>query len=274
MADRLKIIDYFDGLVDEIDLKSEKLLVKYASNRLNNTIEGDERVEKLIHERRTSFIETIQDLKKHNLTCLDKKADEQQSGQAIGNETIYDKYCFLLDKYDMKIKNIDLQEDDNFSSHDLIDINETFGYLIVLEDGLLSQQKWNLFKEILFYGYSLEDFTNEEFDKSTENKLFKQIHNCNSHALESTIFNAKLLKALVNIKILSYSSIISIFQNITGYLAGTFHFLYYSLKSKKRIFKNAFNSFIDIFLVSQLSFFPNVLLVLSLLLATTICNLN
>lgn len=151
MSKRLKIIDYFDSLINEVDLKAEKLL-----KHLPTYEDQDHR--NRIHYKRKLFIDEIEKIKNFNLTST----DEQNAVE--DDEYIFKKYCFILDKRHMNVRLYIKQkwvpkygieeefEDDNY----LIVIDEKFGFLIVMEDGFVSEEKLNAFKELLTYQESIK----------------------------------------------------------------------------------------------------------------------
>lgn len=159
MSDRLTICDYFNELVDEVDLRAERLLDNYK-------LDHKDQLGKLINERRTKFIDTIEELKTHNLERLNDKVHQQSCDQGKGKEAIFDKYCFILDEIRLKMK--DSEPVDDKLNH----INETFGYLIVLEDGGLSERNLALFKEMVSINYAVANC-----DLSKESNVFNAILN-------------------------------------------------------------------------------------------------
>lgn len=100
-----------------------------------------------------------------------------------------------MDNYDIKIENSPNTTGEDY----LFKINETFGYLVVLEDGEMTQRKLDLLNEIVFNGNLIEGYSSEDFDdNSIQKKLFKQVNSSYSNLLESNIFEAKLLTVLVS----------------------------------------------------------------------------
>lgn len=164
MTNRIKIIDYFETLINEVDIRAETLLAKYVSVRESNIDV------KKVNQLRGLFIETLENLKIHNLKFLDAHNFAQRDED--DDETLFDKYCFLLDPHDMSTQ---WHEKDN--------IDKAFGYLIVLEDGTLSKRKLALFREMI--------------EKRTENHTFYQQMATFNH-VESNIFNQKLDKIFVS----------------------------------------------------------------------------
>jgi Leucine-rich repeat (LRR) protein len=102
---RLKIVDYFDGVINKIDLKSEVALLNQGKN------------ETLVNTQRLKLIEKIKEIEKFNLASLVSAADEP-----------FAKYCFLIEKIGLRDK-----------------INEPFGFLIILEDFSMSDAQFQLY---------------------------------------------------------------------------------------------------------------------------------
>lgn len=207
MTNRLKVIEYFEALVNEVDLKAEYLLDKYVSNNHENVDEEKKQLEEQINERRHLFIDTIEQLKTHNLNFLDVNNDYTQPDD---NEKIFDKYCLILDKYDIEMENVKITNVE-FTSQDSAqilnsyakDINETFGYLVIVEDGVLIEQKLALLREIIFHGNFSKNESKEKIENKQNNNFYQTI--ANSKTLESNIFDAKfdevfVSKLLVNFK--------------------------------------------------------------------------
>lgn len=207
MTNRLKVIEVFEALVNEVDLKAEYLLDKYVSNNHENVDEEKKQLEEQINERRHLFIDTIEQLKTHNLDFLDVNNDYTQPDD---NEKIFDKYCLILDKYDIEMENVKITNVE-FTSQDSAqilnsyakDINETFGYLVIVEDGVLIEQKLALLREIIFHGNFSKNESKEKIENKQNNNFYQTI--ANSKTLESNIFDAKfdevfVSKLLVNFK--------------------------------------------------------------------------
>lgn len=79
MTDRLKIIDYFEGFINEVDLKAETLLTQMP-----------EQYHQHIMNKRKSFIDEIEQVKQYNLSNLNE--DEKSTSE----EKLFKKYCFSL----------------------------------------------------------------------------------------------------------------------------------------------------------------------------------
>lgn len=146
MSKYLTIIDYFESLINEVDLKAEYLLAKFYMDNLRSSF---------INERRNSFINEIEQIKAHNLQYLNKRIERDNSPTTDDDwKILVDKYCFILGKYDMSFEQFDpIGNVDNDA--DAKTINETLGFLIVVQDGPFDEQNFSLFKEILFYGNRL-----------------------------------------------------------------------------------------------------------------------
>lgn len=130
MNELFKISDYFDMLVNEIDLKSERLLNLIDTESYN----FKEKWKMLINERRICFINEIE-------------AVQRFSSSRVGSLL---PYCFILDKTNMNLCNY-LQYSDSDAELRLL-IDETLGFLILLSDGCLDEQEMILFKHLLRSG--------------------------------------------------------------------------------------------------------------------------
>lgn len=146
MTNRLKIIDYFEWLIDQVDIKAESLLKCIPDDEDN-----DNRLKNDIEHRRSSFIDECKRLKEHNLNNLNVSSNDEQS--------LFSKYCIILDKFDLNMKAYtknQLAADKSQTSDFDYDrfklrIEQTFGYLIVL-DGYLDETKLYMFKKLLACG--------------------------------------------------------------------------------------------------------------------------
>lgn len=151
MSKRLQIIDYFDRLVNELEIKAE-----YVLNQLTGITTAELRLDlkKRVIDRLKSFVDEIERVQSFNLKNLPENDDDNE---ALNPAEIYAKYCFLLDKYDMNVRKY---ETDNCAkltteSNLRMMIDETFGYLIVT-DAHVADSRLDMFKELLSYGNIIE----------------------------------------------------------------------------------------------------------------------
>jgi hypothetical protein len=117
---KAKIAEYFNLLIDQINIVCDQLLTK--QNKLNQ-LEADEEdldyVNLVIREKREMFVSLIEDVKAENL----KKFDFIDfSEEKISKEDVFKKHCFLMNK-----KNFTQL----FKSRNLSNIDQSFGYLIM-----------------------------------------------------------------------------------------------------------------------------------------------
>ncbi len=80
---RLRIVDYFDKLINEIDLKTEKLLCQAKESE----------DEKKLNERRKAFIDEIKRIESVNLQRLEQYRD---FASAENDESLFDSFCFII----------------------------------------------------------------------------------------------------------------------------------------------------------------------------------
>lgn len=163
MTKRLELIEYFDSLSNEIDLKAENLLAELSKSNITE-------YETLIDNRRQLFIDEIERVKNHNLNNWPSD-DEAKSASHF-----FKLFCLLVDRNNAN--------DENDST--LKKINQTFGYLIVL-DGYLSPREVSFLKEMLYFRHidhepdDLDDNDNasvddiqldiQEFEQSCNKKI-------------------------------------------------------------------------------------------------------
>lgn len=155
MANRMKIIEYFDSLINEVDIKAEKLLELYHVENL----------QQLINNTRQLFINEIELIKNFNLSNLSNNEDENFTENDTIEDRLYKKYCFTLDKHLKKY--FDLAFENSVQEK----IREKFGFLIVT-DAYISKHKLSLFRELLSYGSDSDDEIDENNSESKESNIF------------------------------------------------------------------------------------------------------
>lgn len=143
MTERLEIIDYFEALINEIDLKAENLLTK-----IPQPYQG------LVNSKRGTFIDEIERVKAYNLSNLNN------SQPPYGKDSLFRRYCFILDMDQINGKRFMSNERERLEEERQANMNversfmemidKTFGVLIIL-DGYLSDWKICLFKEVLHF---------------------------------------------------------------------------------------------------------------------------
>lgn len=163
MSGRLQIIEYFDALINEIDLKAETLLIQIPKE-----------YHEYIDDKRQSFIREVDQIKQFNLLNLNE-VDE-----LLNQQSLFKKYCFLLDMekmtghrfisydkeryYEKRLKNLKL----NHFFTEIID--KSFGVLIILLDGYLSDEKVSLFKELLHFHECYFQYEDDKRDDEFKQK--------------------------------------------------------------------------------------------------------
>lgn len=208
MAKRLEIINHFDSLIDEVELKAEKLLKKYPL--LED--EDDTKYRNVINKRRMRFIDELDAAKKFNLANLTENSDGDD--EHMNKAAIFVKYCFNFDKYDMVVCDYASEDDDNHNEHDhdcqhnslsanedriMQEIDETFGYFIVLNDGFLPQHEFELFQELLYYGNEINEDLIDDRER-LETKFYKRLQEADTKS-NSSIFDANLTDIMVILKL-------------------------------------------------------------------------
>jgi hypothetical protein len=113
---RLRVADYFDSLVNEIDLKAETLLAEDLG-----------RDETLINTKREVFINEIKQLQEVNLNNLDLNESE---------DLTFSNFAFMIDKNQLGC------------SDELSYLDNLFGYL-VKTGSFLNTESVDCFKQLL-----------------------------------------------------------------------------------------------------------------------------
>jgi hypothetical protein len=123
---KLRISNYFDELVNTIDLKAERLL-------LSNQKMTDAQSNKINLERSEliSAIRSAEQLNYHHFDSLERQFLENKTESEL-NETLFQKFAFLLDSDEVQI-----------GSH-----QTSLGYL-VLTDRYLNDSQISLYKELI-----------------------------------------------------------------------------------------------------------------------------
>jgi hypothetical protein len=122
---KIKIFEYFDELVNKIDLKAERLLL--GKQKLTN-VQSEK-----INRERTELIEAIRNAEQynyHHLNSLDRAHFENKTDSEL-YEIIFPKFTFLLDSDEAKIES-----------------QRTLG-CIVLTDKFMTVSQVALYKELI-----------------------------------------------------------------------------------------------------------------------------
>jgi hypothetical protein len=80
----LRVYEYFEKLVDRLDLVVSKL-IKY--NAKDQELLGG------LNEQRTAFVKEIRDVEAYNLKFLSSKS--AKLGEIFGDENLFPKFCFF-----------------------------------------------------------------------------------------------------------------------------------------------------------------------------------
>lgn len=191
MTHRLEIIEYFDSVVNEIDLKAEILLEKIP-----------ECYHELVNCKRQLFLDEIEQTKAYNLSHLNEDAN------IWNKESLFKKYCFLVDmdklnghrfaSFDRELfyqtRQANIKAEQFFKEM----IDKDFGILIVV-DGYLSDRKIFLFKDALRFQesyYPYEDDVDYKVDLPLDcyhvNRKLSDPKERNRYYIEkSNIFNSE-----------------------------------------------------------------------------------
>jgi hypothetical protein len=108
---KLKLVDYFDSLIHDIDFKAEKSIAVSGYNYEE------------IDQKRTRFISEIKSVEAYNLASLtqrdadelEREIDDEKISQAI-----FKKFCFILSEDDLAFAKME-------------PVDAMFGYLIVID---------------------------------------------------------------------------------------------------------------------------------------------
>lgn len=177
---KIEIIEYFDNLINRIDISAETLLELILDDE-----DADNVIKNKINTRRICFIDKIEALKNYNLTLLNENKEMRQ----VTKEKMFARYCFILNKHDVNIRKYltsngkeeeYIQKDQFYGKNIDLIINETFGVLIIL-DSFLPDWKLDLYKELL----NLLDSNN---DKQTNDN--KDLNENTQSTFNSSIFEA------------------------------------------------------------------------------------
>ena len=122
---RIKIVDYYESLIDKVDLKAQALIIKEFSSV------------PLINERKKSFTQELKNLeaiclRNFYLTNLMNYRDVPDD---VIDDMIFKTFCFIIDSKDL-------------SFNELNNVDATFGYLVVV-DKHLSREKITRYRELL-----------------------------------------------------------------------------------------------------------------------------
>lgn len=204
MSIRLQVIDYFDALINEVDIKAEKLL-KLLYDNIQVAVENRQTLQAIINERRRLFIDEIETIKQFNVSNLnDDDASE------------FKKYAFILDKYDMNVSQYEnlstTQANFNPVVNEFIkEIDQKFGLLVLIDDGSPCDASMSMFKELLSYGNQIcED---PEDDDHTKSKFYRQCENSLlSHSQIFTNNSVFDITVIIQIYYLNFDNIYIFFQ--------------------------------------------------------------
>jgi hypothetical protein len=109
---RMQIVDYFDSLINQIDLKAEQLLIELPSDH------------EFINSKRAEFIHEIKQIEAYNLNNLNE------------NEPVFKKFAFIIDQNELG------------TYADLSQIDSKFGYLVKM-DRFITPGSLECFREAL-----------------------------------------------------------------------------------------------------------------------------
>jgi hypothetical protein len=120
---RKQIIDYFDRLLELVELRTGELSAEAASNR-------DPEASELVLEKRELFIDEIKNIRAYNLDNLgfidpeDLKCLAESGESDEVSDVIFKRFCFFVSKSEVEIFSTTMQ---------LSHVDASFGYLVVLD---------------------------------------------------------------------------------------------------------------------------------------------
>lgn len=136
MTRRLEIIQYFDSVVNDVDLMAEELLNLVSSHK-----NYPDDLLKMINDKRTLLMDEIENVKRYNLD----HADENEHDLCQDKTKLFKKYCLLLDMFNWRHSFVQI----NYNQDNLKKvINEAFCFLIVLDE-YIEDRELALFKELI-----------------------------------------------------------------------------------------------------------------------------
>lgn len=145
---RLDLVDYFDSLVADVDLKAERLII---ADQL--TPNGESRLDE-INSKRNAFIKQIRAILAFNLAQADAKYSTQPGFKP------FTRFCFIIDDNQLDLSSC------------LGPVGSTFGYLIVL-DRFVDQPSLDCYKELLGFYFNEKRMVSPKGKLSTVEKLFR-----------------------------------------------------------------------------------------------------
>jgi hypothetical protein len=89
VACKLKIVDYFDSVINKLDLKVEKILSSKAC---------DVEQRNVLNTRRDLFISHIKECELFNLQTLERIKNLEELDENSPNLKIFVQFCFLIDE--------------------------------------------------------------------------------------------------------------------------------------------------------------------------------
>ena len=125
---RLRIVSYFDDLINSVDLKAEQALGKEDTEEA----EMDQ-----VNERREEIISRVRQVQDHNLAHLDKTYKKEEFERRTETEIdnrLFHKFCFFINAF----RNI------NYASI----VDRIFGHFVVV-DRFVREDTLAAFRELL-----------------------------------------------------------------------------------------------------------------------------
>ena len=146
--------EYFDRLVNEVDLSAELLLAEYA-----DIFRVDEEAQ--VNERRSELIEAIRAVETKSFARLQQLVLEGRLTADINSLDDDRLYEFLLDQSCFIVTSECMDNTKEYASL----AEATLGHLVIVEDGYVSSQTVDLIKELL-------PFVNKPKELSPDNIFF------------------------------------------------------------------------------------------------------
>jgi hypothetical protein len=134
-----QMIEYFDGLINEVDLKAETLLDSIGDSRG----ETDAALREHVHKKRQLLIEEIKSARDFNVAHVNQRDNKGE----ISKKDLFKKHCFFYKSIHLESERFrEIPDVTNYCELNRLK-RDLFGYLIVL-DGYLTNRKMSLFREI------------------------------------------------------------------------------------------------------------------------------
>jgi hypothetical protein len=124
---KLKIAEYFDALVNRLDMAVETSINRNCYN---------EQLKCEHNKQRDAFLAEINQAQDFNLRALSKK--EIAPNQKLGNEDLFAKFCFFIDYVQKNNECINLEQQ----------VSENIGLRLIVTDKYLTEEQIKCYDEV------------------------------------------------------------------------------------------------------------------------------